>query len=387
MSKDQTPGTEGAAERFDVALPATAGRPEHVLSGFRYGIAGARPKAYLQAGLHADELPGMFVLHRLRGLLDAAAAQGRIRGEILVLPQANPIGLAQQVGGFLIGRHDLATGSNFNRGYPDLAARVANRDLGGLLTDDPDANVALVRRLLRGALAASTPSADPLGPLRHALMGLAFDADLVLDLHADNEALPHLYVGTPLWPQARDVAAAIDARAVLLAEVSGGNPFDEACAGPWWTLARLHPDRPIPPACLAATLELGSNDDVDEGMAARQAEGLYRVLVRRGLVADVDRPGPVPLACEATALDAMDHCKTPSAGLVVYHRSLGDVVERGDVLATIVDPLGTAEDLKAETSGLLFARHSQPYAWPGKVVAKIAGRVPLASRTGDLLTQ
>ena len=76
MSEDQTPGTEGAAERFEVALPATAGQPDHVLSGFRYGIAGARPKAYLQAGLHADELPGMFVLHRLRGLFDAAAAQG-----------------------------------------------------------------------------------------------------------------------------------------------------------------------------------------------------------------------------------------------------------------------------------------------------------------------
>ena len=66
---------------------------------------------------------------------------------------------------------------------------------------------------------------------------LAHDADLVLDLHADNQAVMHLYTGTPLWPEVRDLAAELGARAVLLAEVSGGNPFDEACSGPWWALA------------------------------------------------------------------------------------------------------------------------------------------------------
>jgi predicted deacylase len=63
---------------------------------------------------------------------------------------------------------------------------------------------------------------------------LAHDADLVLDLHAENEAEPHMYVGPALWPVAEDIAAAIDARAVLPSEVSGGYPFDEACASPWW---------------------------------------------------------------------------------------------------------------------------------------------------------
>lgn len=385
MPEHPSAGAEGAAQRFAVTLPALPGQPAHVVSGFRYGSAGARPKAYLQAGLHADELPGMFVLQKLRGMLDVAAAEGRIRGEIIVLPQANPIGLAQRVGGFLIGRHELTTGANFNRDYPDLAKAV--EDFGARLTDDPDANVTLIRGLMRDALASLEPPSDPLGSLRRLLMELAFDADLVLDLHADNEALPHLYVGTPLWPQAQDLAQAIDARAVLLAEVSGGHPFDEACSGPWWALARSYPERPIPPACIAATFELGPNDEVDDDKAARQAEGLYGVLVRRGLVTDANVADPPPLACEATPLDAMDLCKAPSAGLVVYCRSLGDFVERGEVLATIVDPLGTATELKAETSGLLFARHSQRYAWPGRVVGKIAGRVPLPTRKGDLLTE
>ena len=87
----------------------------------------------------------------------------------------------------------------------------------------------------------------------------------MLDLHADNEAVVHLYTGTPLWPDAADIAAETGARAVLLAEISGGNPFDEACSGPWWALARRFPDAAIPPACLAATVELRSNNDVDDG--------------------------------------------------------------------------------------------------------------------------
>ncbi len=32
---------------------------------YPYGAKGARPKAYLQAGIHADEIPGMLVLHHL----------------------------------------------------------------------------------------------------------------------------------------------------------------------------------------------------------------------------------------------------------------------------------------------------------------------------------
>ncbi len=33
------------------------------LTVHRFGAPGARPKAYLQAGVHADEIPGLLVLH------------------------------------------------------------------------------------------------------------------------------------------------------------------------------------------------------------------------------------------------------------------------------------------------------------------------------------
>lgn len=339
---------------------------------------GTGRKAYLQAGLHADEFPGMLVLRILAGHLAEAEARGAVDGEILLVPQANPIGLTQTETSFLSGRLESGTGENFNRNYPDLS------DLGSLaLGPDAAANVATIRAAMSARLASMQPD-GALAQLRHRLLTLAHDADLVLDLHADNQAEPHMYVGPALWPAAEDIAAAIDARAVLLSEVSGGYPFDEACSSPWWTLAANHPEVPVPPACLAATLELGSNDDVDPERAADQAMALLRMLAGRGFV---DGPaGHPPLSCRATALTAMAQLRSPVTGLVAYHRRLGDQVRKGDLVATVIDPLGEETELRAETDGRLFARHSQPYAWPGRVIGKIAGEIPLDSRTGNLLS-
>lgn len=375
---------KGPGRDYLALSPQAAGAPPRGITVLRYGTPGARPKAYLQAGLHADEFPGMLVLRHLAADLAEAAGRGEIPGEVVLVPQANPIGLAQHENGVLQGRFEAESGRNFNRDYPDLAAAIGG-EIGGRLGPDADANVAVIREAMGTALARIDPP-DELSALRKILMGLAFDADIVLDLHADNEALLHLYIGTPLWPAGADLAAEVDARAVLLAEVSGGNPFDEACGGPWWELAKRFPDAAIPAACLSATVELRSNDDVDDAQARRDAAALLRFLQRRGVVAG--EPGPLPrLLCEAAPLEAMQQVRAPAEGLINYRARLGDQVRAGDVVAEIIDPLGEVTPVPATTDGLLFARHSQTYAWPGKVIGKVAGTVALPDRTGFLLTE
>ena len=89
-----------------------------------YGPADSGRKAYLQAALHADELPGMLVAHHLRRRLLSLEAAGRLRGEIVLVPVANPIGLAQSVLRSAQGRFELHSGENFNRHYPALLAPV-----------------------------------------------------------------------------------------------------------------------------------------------------------------------------------------------------------------------------------------------------------------------
>lgn len=116
---------------------------------FRFGAAQpGKPKAYMHAALHADETPGMLILHHMLPKLQAAAEAGLIDGEIVVLPQANPLGGAQVMfGDTHIGRFDMASGQNHNRGWELLSPAVI-ADIEAVLSDDETANVAHIRRIL-----------------------------------------------------------------------------------------------------------------------------------------------------------------------------------------------------------------------------------------------
>lgn len=368
----------------DIPLPCARLGTRQTLTVHRFGTPGARPKAYIQAALHADETPGLLVAHHLVRLLRSAT----VTGEVVVVPMANPIGLSQVVDGTHVGRYALAGGGNFNRSFADLAAAAGER-LRGRLGPDAATNVPLVREALRAAHADLRPE-DEVAALRHTLLGLALDADLVIDLHCDMEAVMHLYTGEALWPGAADLAAELGCRAVLLARCSGGNPFDEACSAPWWTLAEwFGPDTPVPPACLAATVELRGKADVSDTLAEADAHAILRVLARRGIVAG--DPGPLPApACEATPLSGLDRLAAPCSGVIVFHRKVGERVAAGDLVAEIVDP--TAADptagrtpIAARCDGLLMARTNMRFAGLGDLVASVAAAEPVEVHGRGLL--
>ncbi|MCW5729432.1 MAG: succinylglutamate desuccinylase/aspartoacylase family protein [Alphaproteobacteria bacterium] len=375
-------------ETLRFPLPRMSIGTSRELVVFRYGRPGARPKAYLQAALHADELPGQLVLRELRVRLDHLAATGRIAGEIVLVPVANPVGLSQIFGGRHIGRHEGASGENFNRNFPDLGA-VADK-VEGSLGPDRQRNVGIVRAALRAHL-DGLACPDELSALRRLLLSLSCDADIALDLHCDEDAAMHLYTGDLLWPQAADLAADLGAVAVLLARVSGGHPFDEALSATFAMLSeRFGAERPVPAdACLSATLELRGQADVDAQLAARDADGLVRFLTRRGVVAGT-APAPASAGPPATPLSGVDVVRAPAAGLVLHHVAVGERVAPGQMVAEIVDPLAEPArqpgiPVLSRTSGILFARSRERLARPGQPIAKVAGPDPLPDRTGHLL--
>lgn len=100
------------------------------LVSLHFGNAGLGPKALIQASLHADEPPGLLVAWHLRRELAALEAAGRLRGEIVLVPMANPVGSAQRLLGRALGRFELALGENFNRNYADLSAAVFSPPAG-----------------------------------------------------------------------------------------------------------------------------------------------------------------------------------------------------------------------------------------------------------------
>src|SRR5690606_27076639 len=156
---------------------------QKTLVSFQYGDPSARPKVYLQASLHAEELPGMLVAHHLRPALERAEREGRLRGHVVLVPAANPIGLAQRLNHKAMGRFEFETAQNFNRHYPDLAGAVFEH-VRERMGPDAAANVALVRSAVTDWLQAWTPGTE-LASLRRQLLLLSHDADVVLDMHCD----------------------------------------------------------------------------------------------------------------------------------------------------------------------------------------------------------
>jgi hypothetical protein len=346
------------------------------LTSFHYGEPGRGKKVYLQASLHADELPGMLVLHHLRQRLDQALAEGAILGEIVLVPIANPVGLEQTLMHDAMGRFDFNSGENFNRRYPDLAALISD-GLEARLGQDAEQNQRLIRQAMGQAL-QQWPVTSELDSLRRAQLLLAHDADVVLDLHCDAQAVLHLYAETPYWPQIEPLARYLGVHASLLASGTGAGSFDEACGQPWWRLAeRFGEHFPIPLGCASVTLELRGEADVEHGLAQSDAGQLFAYLQHLGVVDGV-APAMPALQHPATPFAGSLTLRAPCAGLVVFLHKPGAWISHGDPVVELIDPLsGGTQVVRSSTCGVMYMRSAIRFAAPGVELCKIAGAAPL----------
>jgi len=370
-----------------IALPSMTPGTGRSLHYHRFGKAGAGPKAYLQAAIHANELPGAMALHHLMPMLVAADRRGGIKGEIVVVPTVNPIGLAQLVGNNHLGRYDFLGRDNFNRNWPDLADAVATR-VGGRLGRNAGDNIGMIRAAALAALSRMKP-VNELQTLRVEVMKLAADADIVLDLHCDMQALLHLFISCKDWPgPARALAGDIGAEATLYNEPYPQSlTFSGVNSALWARLAERFPAANIPQACFSATIEYRGQHDVNHKLGEADARNLYRFLVRRGIISG--RAGKLPrLRAEATPIAGMDVGYAPRTGMLVYHAPKGSRVRKGAPVCEVIDPSDARgpkarDQVVARTDGVLFSRKLDGrLAWPGMVVFRIAGPRPLAHRKG-----
>ncbi|MEZ5705270.1 MAG: succinylglutamate desuccinylase/aspartoacylase family protein [Burkholderiaceae bacterium] len=357
---------------------------QRTLTSFHFGSPDLGEKAYIQASLHADELPGMLVAHHLRILLEAAEQRGELTGEVVLVPMANPIGLNQTTMHYQLGRFEHASMENFNRHYPDFF-ELLKPTLNTVLGADACANKRAIRQAMREALLAETPATE-LQSMRHTLMLLSHDADVVLDLHCDFEAAMHMYVEQPLLEQMQPLARCLGAKALLWARGSGGSiSFDEALSGPWWRFAELFGHEfPIPLACASTTVELRGQTDVSTAMAEQDAQAIFTFLQHRGLVAG--SPPALPEAqCEATPLSGTASLHAPHSGVIAFQVAPGATVQVGQTLALVVDPLGNrTTPVVSPIDGVLYARHSLRWATANLELCRVAGTTPI--RSGNLLS-
>ncbi|KZY68192.1 hypothetical protein A3742_13835 [Oleiphilus sp. HI0071] len=362
-------------------LSQSIGTRRELLS-LHYGRGDIDVKVYMQASLHADEVPPMLVLHHLRTLLNQAEEQGLIAGEIVLVPYANPIGLSQHLARDHLGRFDFTSGENFNRSYPDFYDLIID-DIEPRLSQNEDQNKQVIRGAIKTAL-SHIPRATELADMRLTLLDLAHDADWVLDMHCDFEALMHMYVDTPYLDQISGLARYLAAETVLFAEGSGGSAFDEVQSGVWYRLRDQYQGKyPIPLAGCGVTLEFRGEADVSHGLAARDAQQIFHWLQSIGVIEG--EPSIMPQALYTpTPLAGSDAIKAPVSGVLVFKKRLGDLVSAGDVLAEIVNPNDqTITPITTKAAGKFFARENRRFAIAGMDIGKVAG--PDAFREGPLL--
>lgn len=312
------------------------------INAWRFEGDGSGPRVHLQAGVHADEIAGMLVLHHLLPRLQRCQQQGRLKGCVTLVPQANPFGIGQFRQGKLLGRFHEASGQNFNRAFDH-------------------------------SLAMERPASN-LAQWQKSLVQLAADADLVLDLHTDDEALPYLYIHRSFWPeQGLALAAALQVDVVIVWEDGGDGSFEETL------INHAAPQ-------LAATVELRGQADVSDALAQQDADGLWAWLCINGVVDELAaisewQGDAVDMGCMETVL-------APRAGVLVFEKSLGDQVEEGERFARIIGRPGdpdTEVTLHAAQTGRMVTRHRERLVAQGAVVAKFTGTRLSDSYSGGVL--
>jgi predicted deacylase len=354
---------------------------------YRIGPPDAHEKIYLQAALHADEQPGTMVLHHLLPMLRQADEENLLRARFIVIPMANPFGMAHLVQRHHLGRYDTNTGVNYNRQWPDLFAMIRTQ-LAGRLGDDERFNVNLVRKAVAQWIDAQQPRTAA-EQLRMFLLKEAHDAEFVLDLHCDSDSLLHIFTSPELMPELQDLSDWMGAAAVLTAADSGGGSFDEVLPLLYRKVAQTNPGKPVPMASATATLEYRGLADSFDHFGEQDALRLFGFFCGRGLI-DAN-PGPRPEGgATATPFEATEILRVERPGLVAYRVDLGQRVTRGQPVADLIALDGPEAfvgrtPIVAGTDGFVLTRSLRKYAARGDNIAKIVGTAPLPQRRGYLL--
>ena len=191
--------------------PATPTASSFEFAGLPHqGQLDGAPSAYLQAALHGGELPGVVAIDALMPKLRDAEAEGRVLGDVTIVPSANPIGRAQY---------------HVRRAAGPLPSGHAHQFQPRLPADRPAGCGA--------AAACRCALSRPTAGSRRGWWHCRWAHDIVLDLHCDDEGVPYLYVPAELWPAMADCAAALGVEAVLTWQDASDGAFEEAAIHPY----------------------------------------------------------------------------------------------------------------------------------------------------------
>jgi len=332
-------------ERRDIVLRTNA--TGHALTAPVFHCHGRneRPLAYLQANVHGAELQGNAAILALFDQIEKEPP----RGSLILVPRANPISANQQIGDYVAGVYDLASGQNFNRGYlyltgPSRASSAPYVDVDAFAAVHRDATLSDIRdgfrEALKAALQAIRDSSAPWGldariEFALTIQEIAVEADVVLDLHTGDRAPRYLYApeGTIAATRAFGIPFVLE----MAPRFAGA--LDEAAFVPWNDLSEAfkrvgRPD--VRRFVDGFTVELGSMNTFSIPQGVEDAKRIASALRYYGVLdGEPDDPAYRIAACAVADYQSI---AAPAGGLVDATVTPGSPVRQGDLLARIVDP-------------------------------------------------
>ncbi|OKY26120.1 MULTISPECIES: succinylglutamate desuccinylase/aspartoacylase family protein [Thalassotalea] len=295
------------------------------------------PSVYIQANMHGAEVQGNAVIFQLLELL----RNTHVKGDITLVPYANPVGCNHKNGEYTLGRFDPITGVNWNRMYhfsPEMIKPFVRESIG---KDDKtiEANFkALMIQSIEQKLNHNIFGLTTGQRIAYQLQRLAHQADLVLDLHTGPISSKHLYC--PEY--AKESAKHFDIPHTLLIPNQFDGALDEATFCPWWHLqeafAELGINFSISSASLnkeSFTVELGSQEQIDLDVALEDAQSILSYLQYKGVI-DAPEYQAKQMTRYACMLKDYKAYYSPMGGMVDYLAEFGQPLPAGEPLARIL---------------------------------------------------
>lgn len=292
------------------------------------------PSVYIQSSIHGAEVQGNVVIfHLLQALKNTA-----IKGEIVLVPNCNPVGTNIKAGEYTMGRFDPVNGTNWNRGYFYDEAKV-HTFADSVSEEQKQEDIKLkFRSLWADAIENKLAQKWGLGlaqQLNLTLQRMAVQADIVLDLHNGPVSTRHVYI--PEY--AKDAAHQFSIpHCIFIPNVFAG-ALDEACFSPWWTLQEILKDKfgkSLDFGVQAFTLEMGSQEVIDFKEGEKDARSIMGFLACKGVLSQ-DEFRPQKMRRIGVSLSNYKTMFTDFGGMVEYVVKPGQEVQKGEVMARVLN--------------------------------------------------
>lgn len=292
------------------------------------------PIVYIQSSIHGAEVQGNVVIYHLLQALQTHT----IHGEVILVPNCNPVGTNIKAGEYTLGRFDPVNGTNWNRGYYyDEDAVLAFTDTISE-TQSVQSIKSAFRALIKQNITTKLNQAWGLGlaqQLNLTLQHIAADADIVLDLHNGPVSTRHAYI--PEY--AKQAAKQFSIPHCIFIPNKFAGALDEASFCPWWTMqdalsAKFGKTYDF--GVEAFTLEMGSQEVINFQEGTEDAYSILGYLACKGVL-DSGSFMPANMQRIGVSLKNYRTLFSDFGGMVEYCVRPGQFVKQGETMAKVLN--------------------------------------------------